>query len=166
MEAVERALRDRRNPSDDFSLVLFDLDKFKQVNDSYGHAVGDWALQAVVSAVGEQVRNDDIFARIGGEEFAVFLPATSEQKAREMAERCRAAVAAIDSTSSGLEFQLTASFGVAWMKRHTPNVQKLMKRADAAVYQAKAQGGNQVCCHEPPPDHLEAVPEHIKKFIY
>ncbi|MEO3866179.1 tetratricopeptide repeat-containing diguanylate cyclase [Rheinheimera fenheensis] len=126
------------------AVILFDLDHFKQINDLYGHAAGDWALQAVVKTCRNFMRNNDVFGRIGGEEFAVLLPGCQTDKATLLAEICRDAIASIDSRDSGFDFPLTASFGVSGSNTSGYVLKQLLSDADNAMYQAKAAGRNTV----------------------
>jgi diguanylate cyclase len=126
------------------SLILFDLDFFKQINDQYGHAVGDWALSQVVKACRNFMRNNDVFGRIGGEEFAVLLPGCQPDKAMLLAEICREAIGSIDSTDSGHNFMLSASFGVSNSVSSGYQLKQLLADADHAMYQAKKSGKDRV----------------------
>lgn len=126
------------------SLILFDLDFFKKINDDYGHATGDWALQKVVKSCRNFMRNNDIFGRIGGEEFSILLPGCQPDKALLLAEICREAISAIDTTESGHSFTLSASFGVSNSITSGYQLKQLLADADHAMYQAKKQGKNQV----------------------
>jgi two-component system, cell cycle response regulator len=135
------------------SLILLDLDHFKQVNDSYGHVSGDAALRWVSSIVSQCVRDTDRAARYGGDELAVLLPETDQVGACVLAERIRARVAATglepppDATSASGTIPLTLSIGVASLPGSlaaTPS--EFIARADAALYQAKRGGRNQVIC--------------------
>ena len=126
------------------AVILFDLDNFKKINDNYGHAAGDWALTAVVSACRNFMRNNDVFGRIGGEEFAVVLPGCQTDKAVLLAEICRDAIAAIDTEETGKAFPLTASFGVSGSQSSGYLLKQLLADADKALYLAKAGGRNQV----------------------
>jgi diguanylate cyclase (GGDEF)-like protein len=122
------------------SLVMYDLDFFKRVNDTYGHDVGDSVLQAVTSLVKNNIRANDVVARWGGEEFMVLMPQSDLGAAREAAEKLRLAVANYHFDHVG---ELTASFGVtAFAKQDDLN--SLLKRVDDALYQAKEQGRNHV----------------------
>lgn len=126
------------------AVVLFDLDHFKQINDNYGHAIGDWVLQAVVATCRNFMRNNDVFGRIGGEEFAVVLPGCQTDKAVLLAEICRDAIAGIDTTESGKHFSLSASFGVSGSDNSGYQLKQLLADADSAMYRAKAGGRDQV----------------------
>ncbi|WAL80594.1 GGDEF domain-containing protein [Shewanella sp. DAU305] len=128
----------------DFSVILFDLDFFKRINDSFGHGTGDWTLKKVVDALKFHIRNGDVFARIGGEEFAILLPYADEEKAMEVAEQCRARIEAIDTQHSGHKFVITASFGVSGLMADDLSLDPLFHRSDMALYAAKANGRNAV----------------------
>ena len=128
----------------DFSVVLFDLDNFKNINDSYGHAMGDWVLQKVCSVVSDECRSRDIFTRFGGEEFALFMPNTDSQIALKMAEKLRSNILAIETRSCGHEFTVSASFGVTTSLPTDLSLDPVLKRADIAMYQSKAQGRDRV----------------------
>lgn len=132
----------------DYCVILFDLDHFKRINDSYGHGTGDWALKKVVEVLKPHVRNGDVFARIGGEEFALFLPYANEEKGMEVAEQCRRRLEAIDTHLSGHKFTITASFGVSGMTKEDLSLDPLLHRADMALYAAKSNGRNSVFCYE------------------
>ncbi|QYJ80646.1 tetratricopeptide repeat-containing diguanylate cyclase [Shewanella acanthi] len=131
----------------DFCVILFDLDYFKQINDSFGHGTGDWALKKVAESLKSCIRNGDVLARIGGEEFAIFLPYANVEKGREVAELCRTKIAAIDTHLSGHQFNITASFGVSGLKQDDLSLDPLLHRADMALYAAKSSGRNTVCCY-------------------
>ncbi|MDR8524557.1 GGDEF domain-containing protein [Shewanella fidelis] len=138
-EFVQTCLREAH-----FSVVLFDLDHFKKINDSFGHATGDWALKHVISVVKPLIRDGDIFTRMGGEEFALFLPYSNEEAAIEIAERCQKAIAAIETKYSGHQFSLSASFGVSSNMVDDLSLDPILKRADIALYVSKNAGRNQV----------------------
>ncbi|MGL5395467.1 MAG: diguanylate cyclase [Shewanella sp.] len=133
---------------EDFCVILFDLDHFKRINDSYGHGTGDWALKKVVEVLKPHIRNGDVFARIGGEEFALFLPYANEAKGLDVAEQCRSRIEAIDTHLSGHKFTITASFGVSGMTKDDLSLDPLLHRADMALYTAKSNGRNCVSCYQ------------------
>lgn len=136
------ALADRHKYN--LSLIAFDIDHFKAVNDDYGHAAGDQALAEVAAAIGQCMRASDIFGRIGGEAFAIVLPHTSRRDAQGVAERLRRALAGLPFEPDGKARQLTASFGVATLDIATTTIEGLLANADAALYEAKARGRNLV----------------------
>ncbi len=126
------------------ALIVFDLDHFKQINDQYGHAAGDWALRQTVDTCRNFMRNNDVFGRIGGEEFAILLPGCQSDKAHLLADICRDAIHSIDTAASGYEFKLSASFGVTSAELSGYHLTKLIEDADTAMYQAKQLGRNKV----------------------
>ncbi len=126
------------------ALIVFDLDHFKQINDQYGHAAGDWALRQTVDTCRNFMRNNDVFGRIGGEEFAILLPGCQSDKAHLLADICRDAIGNIDTAASGYEFKLSASFGVTSAELSGYHLTKLIEDADTAMYQAKQLGRNRV----------------------
>ncbi len=129
---------------DDGSLIILDIDHFKNINDNYGHAQGDEALLHVVAAVRKAVRAGDVVGRIGGEEFAVFLQDANKEEAKMVASRIRKTVESIDFiTENGIKAPLTVSVGVA-MKDEMDNVVGAMQLADMRMYKAKESGRNQV----------------------
>ena len=123
---------------------MSDLDYFKQINDKYGHAAGDWALRRTVEVCRNFLRSDDVFGRIGGEEFAILLPNCQSDKAYLVADICRDAIYQIDTEASGYSFKLSASFGIASTQISGYHLTKLVEDADTAMYQAKQQGRNRV----------------------
>lgn len=126
------------------SLVMFDADKFKQLNDGYGHNAGDQVLVTIAETIRPLVRNADIAARIGGEEFAILLLGTLRQQASHLAERLRQAISAQRILVDKGELQCTASFGIASTEDASYSLEKLLSRADGAMYLAKSRGRNQV----------------------
>jgi diguanylate cyclase (GGDEF)-like protein/PAS domain S-box-containing protein len=120
------------------ALVLVDVDKFKDVNDAFGHKVGDELLEAVALALSHRMRQTDVLARVGGDEFAVLLPQTSAEQARVVAEGIVAAVRDHVAVGSERSIRITASVGVALFGSATPA--ELMDNADRAMYDAKAAG--------------------------
>src|SRR5690606_6697615 len=129
------------------AVILFDLDYFKNINDMHGHAAGDWALQQVVKTCRNFMRNNDVFGRIGGEEFAVVLPGCHADKAALLAEICRDAIATIDTTESGYTFPISASFGVSSSDISGYQLKQLLADADLAMYRAKQSGRDQIATY-------------------
>jgi diguanylate cyclase (GGDEF)-like protein len=133
-----------KNAQQPLSLIMFDLDFFKKVNDSYGHACGDWVLKEVVRVCKATGRTNDIFARVGGEEFCLVLPSCQLNAAIERAETCRAAIESINTSATGHNFSVSASFGVTDAKHSGYTLDNLLANADLAAYQAKHNGRNKV----------------------
>lgn len=125
------------------ALMLCDVDHFKLVNDTHGHGVGDDVLVAVARVLADNMREQDILARWGGEEFLALMPACSPEAAGDMAERIRAAIAAAPLDVGTMQLALTLSFGVAQV-RGNADLRAAIARADAALYQSKDQGRNRV----------------------
>ncbi len=124
-----------------FSIIFFDLDHFKQVNDNYGHDIGDKVLRCVTDIVSSANRSADIFARYGGEEFIILTPSTDLAGASNHAERLRKDIADYDFPISNT---ITCSFGVAEFDPDSDNSETVIKRADNALYLAKENGRNRV----------------------
>jgi diguanylate cyclase (GGDEF)-like protein len=129
------------------SVILMDLDRFKNVNDLHGHAIGDKMLRRTASMLGINARAGDILARWGGEEFILFLPETSLEQATSIAERLRRALARLDTGIDGLK--LTASFGVAHTILPGTRIEELIQQADSHLYRAKEMGRNSVYSADP-----------------
>lgn len=128
---------------DGYCIGLLDIDHFKKLNDTYGHAVGDRALKVLVEVCGGQLRKSDLICRFGGEEFLLFMPGTDLGVATGVAERLRHAISAIELFHDGQAVHFTASIGVAeW--RPGEGMQKTIESADAALYAAKHGGRNRV----------------------
>lgn len=126
--------------AESFALIVMDIDFFKAINDKHGHEVGDSVLQAVALQLKLNLRKGDTLARIGGEEFAILLPAATLAEARAVAERDRKSIEALAT----IPFKVTASFGVAQVQQGDTE-SSLYRRADSALYQAKSKGRNCVC---------------------
>jgi diguanylate cyclase (GGDEF)-like protein len=126
------------------SLLMIDLDRFKVINDSLGHAAGDETLRRFAGLVAPHLREYDFFARLGGEEFAVLLPDASEEVAFAIAERLRELVAAEHLPAPGFLVPTTISVGVAQLLEGERSVDQLIQRADRALYAAKGGGRNRV----------------------
>jgi diguanylate cyclase (GGDEF)-like protein len=138
------------------SVMLLDIDRFKQINDTHGHAHGDEVLKTTARILRQSVRQGDILARWGGEEFIVFLPETDRHKATALAERLRIAIAGMRIPCEAGMAAVTASFGIAQQENHHSTLDALIASADECLYQSKQQGRNRVtgapvgqsCCVE------------------
>lgn len=127
-----------------FSVLSIDIDRFKQINDTYGHDVGDIVLVNLTENVRKYLRKVDCFGRFGGEEFLIFLPETSEQQAIQVAERIRYKIAKTSIAIQEQAIKITVSIGVATYRSIDENLDTLLKRADRALYEAKNCGRNKV----------------------
>ncbi|KPZ68757.1 MULTISPECIES: GGDEF domain-containing protein [unclassified Shewanella] len=143
--AAQEAITACQKNQDTISCILFDLDNFKGINDKHGHGCGDWVLKHVASTCDDLKRKQDIFARIGGEEFCVVLSNCNAEMAMNIAEDYRKAIAALDSSPSGYEFPISASFGVTDSQQSDYSLEALTSNADSAMYLAKHTGRNRVC---------------------
>lgn len=148
LSRLEGELQRHRQAALPLSLILFDIDRFKQVNDTHGHGIGDQVLRHVVTTVQRRLRGHDLLARFGGEEFVVLLPATALAAATLVAERVRNELennpARIDQLAP---MPTTCSFGVACTDDLPGPPEELLIAADTAMYAAKHAGRNRVCTH-------------------
>jgi diguanylate cyclase (GGDEF)-like protein len=126
----------------DMSVLLFDLDHFKKINDQFGHGVGDTVLREMAQRVAQVVRVQDTFGRFGGEEFALLLPCTPLEDAMQVAEKIRHTIGDAPVDVQGVSVPVTASVGGAAARVGVPNYDVLINEADAALYSAKRQGRN------------------------
>ena len=124
-----------------FSVIMMDLDGFKQVNDRHGHLEGDKVLTAVANLLNDRVRQSNVVARYGGDEFAIMLPETRTEQAEILAERLRAN---IESDRYLAAHGVTASFGISTFPVHGPTQEEILRVADSGMYLAKHQDGNRV----------------------
>ena len=125
------------------ALMMIDIDRFKLINDTYGHAAGDAALQEVANILAKAMRDTDLLGRIGGEEFAALVVELQESSCFLVAERLRTSIASSAvNVDGGQEIKLTVSIGVAFHRSEAEPIDDMMKRADHALYQAKKQGRN------------------------
>lgn len=127
-----------------FSLMVIDADKFKRINDNYGHAIGDKCLKEIIRRTLPLLRKNDMLARYGGEEFAVIMPQTDAEGAKDAAEKIRQTIEKIEFLYKKEKVRVTVSIGVSQTKEDDKNHQQIFERADIAVYKAKEKGRNQV----------------------
>lgn len=127
-----------------FSVLILDLDHFKNINDTYGHDLGDQALQLVANTILNSLRKVDIFGRYGGEEFVIILPETQLQDALTVGEKIRDLVSKISLSVSARAIKITVSIGVAVYQPEDQNIDMILHRADRSLYVAKDQGRNRV----------------------
>jgi diguanylate cyclase (GGDEF)-like protein len=143
-EAAEKLIESRKQLGEPVTVMMFDLDHFKSVNDRFGHDTGDEALRAFAQTASTNMRQHDIIGRLGGEEFAAILPASVET-ALMVGERVRAAFANKGVEIAGHAMNATVSIGIAGAMAERAQVAGLLARADRALYAAKAAGRNRLC---------------------
>lgn len=143
--ATRELLRNRRS-NDPLVLLILDIDHFKCVNDTYGHKAGDIVLKEFCIAAHQTLRETDIFARLGGEEFVALLPNTNVEQGQSVANRLREAIAKLKiRLASGEQIQFTVSIGMSCLPTSSSNLEEMLNDADRALYEAKHQGRNRVC---------------------
>ena len=142
---LARALRHNRP----LSLIIFDLDEFKQINDTYGHLCGDFVLKQVASLARDLVRPEQILARVGGDEFVILAPETNAEGAETLASKLRDRIEGLDHRYGDLKISLTCSFGVAELAESMTTPQDLYHAADSALLKAKRNGRNRVAIQTP-----------------
>jgi len=157
VDETELALRAAAKGTRAGCLVLVDLDHFKDVNDTYGHVIGDLVVKRAVAACQHHLHRRDVFGRFGGEEFAMYLPDCSASRARERAERIRQAIAATPLWGETRQVVITASLGIASTDRSGYDLRQLLIDADNALFKAKRDGRNRVVYGQHG-DLLAAVP--------
>ncbi|MEL0169289.1 MAG: diguanylate cyclase [Pseudomonadaceae bacterium] len=146
---LEREFARHQRYDSPVSLVIFDIDHFKRVNDTYGHQTGDEVIRATARATTELARETDFAGRYGGEEFVVLLPGTTLDGAAQFAERLRHAVEQQIVDFQGSPLTYTISLGVAAITDDMPDYQALLEQADKALYASKEGGRNRVTLHQP-----------------
>lgn len=144
MDRSEEVINMMRRYQHPVSMMVADLDHFKTINDKYGHHAGDLALKAFTSVCRQEIRESDILGRLGGEEFGLMLPETTIQHAQVLAERIRKAASALEITLDGHTIGITVSIGLVELSTEDASLDSVIRRADLAMYQAKAAGRNQV----------------------
>ena len=137
---IKRSLRHRHK----FTILMIDLDNFKYINDTYGHASGDLVLKEVTNIFGSNLRNADILARLGGDEFAVLLPETPYENGYAVVEKLRSRLEATPISLMFDQITLTASFGIAEYPEQGENIESLLTGSDLAMYKAKRSGKNTI----------------------
>ena len=144
-EALDKELIRARRYERELSLVMFDIDFFKRINDQFGHLAGDHVLRELARVVQERIRRDEVFARYGGEEFVIVLPETGLGGAKALAENLREKVASHGFAFQGERMPVTISIGCAQLAKDDRAAADLIQRADEKLYEAKRGGRNRVC---------------------
>lgn len=167
MQEFEKRISEAMRYNTNFSILLFDLDNFKTINDEYGHLTGDGILVKVTRVCARWLRTTDIMGRYGGEEFVVLCPNTLLEGAKALAERIRQAVEESDFTVYGKNIKMTISIGVTELSNHTDGPSSklngielaydMFDAADSAMYHAKRNGRNRVVAFEPEIDDPQAA---------
>ena len=149
-DLCETPFRLARRHGQDLAVILFDIDRFKEINDAHGHAVGDEVIRSLARIVASTGRESDVAGRVGGEEFAILLPQTNARDAQELAERLREQMEQSVIHLDHGEVKFTASFDVVQMGAGCESLEALVAAADGAMYQAKERGKNCVFVATPP----------------
>jgi diguanylate cyclase (GGDEF)-like protein len=157
--AVALAVRHRHR----LSCISFDLDFFKTINDTYGHAAGDRVLVGVTRTCMGLLRQSDLIGRLGGEEFSILLPYADRQSALDVAEKLRTAIEGMTFELGGLAVSVTASFGVSTIDLATQDINTLLENADSALYEAKSAGRNRCVVSGTPDVKPKPVPRRVLK---
>ncbi len=156
-DTLEREFARTRRGQRGFSLIVFDIDRFKSINDSLGHPAGDEVLGQVARLCRKRLRSSDAIGRLGGEEFAILLAEASIERAAEVAERLRSLIEGTAFTVADTPFRVTASFGAAYCDAAGPPPETLIAIADQAMYDAKQAGRNSVVVAERSADIASAT---------
>jgi diguanylate cyclase len=143
-ELINGELQRYQRYQEPFSLILFDIDHFKKVNDIYGHEVGDRVLKGIAQSIGDILRKSDIFARYGGEEFIILLPKTNIEKGINVSEKLRLTVQDTEFLYDNVKVPITVSVGVTEIQPTDKEFIDVFNRADSYMYQAKNEGRNKV----------------------
>jgi diguanylate cyclase (GGDEF)-like protein len=143
-DLAEQEFERSRRYNRPLSLIMLDIDHFKRVNDTYGHAAGDTVLERLAQLCQKSLREVDVFARYGGEEFVILLPETTSIEAQLTAERIRQLVARTPIEITGDSLTITISFGIVELDKDCKNVEELLDRSDQAMYASKRNGRNRV----------------------
>ncbi|MBF6596200.1 MAG: GGDEF domain-containing protein [Thermaceae bacterium] len=144
LQKAQRVFDQSRSTTQPFALVLFDIDDFKRVNDTYGHMVGDQVLRQLAEVAHASIRKHDLLARWGGEEFMLLLPQTGPDEALEVARRVQQGIAQNPPLGPGEALKLTLSIGVSFFQPQISTLDDLLRQADDALYRAKNLGKNRV----------------------
>jgi len=142
IEMANTMLGGAKRYGNSFAIISLDIDDFKRINDTYGHAAGDKVLRALSEICMKQIRDSDIFARYGGEEFLILVPRCCPIDVMKFAERLRIKLSEARIRHDQVDIQFTVSMGAGIFDSATPDLDTILKRADAALYAAKKQGKN------------------------
>jgi len=146
--AASSSIAQMKRQNEHFSIIIMDIDHFKRINDTYGHQAGDVVLQQLAMVLSTALREGDILARIGGEEFVVASPYTNRLAAIVLSERLRKAIEASEFVYENNRIPVTISLGIASMTKSDDDVDKLLAVADSRLYLAKQKGRNRICASD------------------
>jgi len=144
IETMEREIGRAQRYRRDLSLIMFDIDHFKQINDTYGHLAGDHVLKQLAAVIKSRIRREDILARYGGEEFAIILPEIDSYNAQQFAEKIRKLTEKAVFKFEDTEIPVTISIGVTSLNPDVNDPEEFVRQADQHLYEAKSQGRNRV----------------------
>ncbi|MCF8002305.1 MAG: GGDEF domain-containing protein [Halanaerobiales bacterium] len=148
MQAGKKEIERAKRYNEQLSLMMIDIDHFKNVNDTYGHLIGDEVLKSLASILKESVRNVDTVGRLGGEEFGIILPKSSLDKAKPVGERLRKNIEDNIFKFEEAKISITISIGITTYNQNTKNIDNLIHKADLALYEAKNRGRNCVVTNQ------------------
>ena len=142
MQYIDQEMKRTQRSGGTFSIAILDMDNFKQINDTWGHLIGDQVIRELTEILKERIRQADILARYGGDEFVILFPQTNREQIQSWAERFYTTFAATLFTISDLEIKPSFSLGIAVYDAGMTSSDELLKAADDALYQAKRKGGD------------------------
>ncbi len=145
-DVCDNAMIDACSNRHELACLIIDIDYFKKINDSYGHDTGDYVIKTIATLMLKNTRNIDYIGRIGGEEFAILMPDTDKDSAYQIADRLRENISKHTILHNGINISVTVSIGLSYLTHEDENIHTLLKRADTALYEAKENGRNQICC--------------------
>jgi diguanylate cyclase (GGDEF)-like protein len=143
-EIMSQELERAKRESIPLSIVIIDIDHFKTINDTYGHAAGDEVLKGIATCLIQSVRKNDFLFRYGGEEFVIIIPTISYEQAMQRMETCRQEIQDMQRNYEGAELSVTISAGIAVYSLHGTTQDSLLMAADKALYYSKEHGRNQI----------------------
>jgi diguanylate cyclase (GGDEF)-like protein len=151
-ETLQTAIKQAMNENLPLSIVMLDIDHFKEINDIYGHKAGDLILQELANKTQTAIRDGDLVCRFGGDEFVIILPNVSKKVANQRAEQVRKNIEEILVDYKSIQLKVTSSMGIAVYPEHGSNADLLLRAADKALYAAKLAGRNRVTIFDPDGD--------------
>jgi diguanylate cyclase (GGDEF)-like protein len=148
VETTQAAIERAKRYGEDLSVIMMDIDKFKRINDNYGHNCGDGVIREISDLLKSFFRRTDIIGRVGGEEFAIVMLNTRSNEAYDKAEAFRLQIAQMDFEYNGHKIPVTVSLGIAELENHRQSLDELVIFADDALYRSKNNGRNQTTIYK------------------